>query len=101
MPLPQRFGIIYKPSNPCGSGGPYPHFQVCFGVRMNSGSNLRAQIHELIPKVLDMLSQVKLAREATCVGLASMLAIPDAELASTQRKDVINAEWPVSERRGI
>ena len=66
---------------------------------MNSESNLRAQIHELIPKLLDTLSQVKLAREAKCVGLGSMLAIPDAELDSMQRKDVINVEWAGSDVR--
>jgi len=91
--MPDRFSAIYTPDMPGRGGTSFRWFQVVFAVGPGDGVILRAQIHELFPRILAVLSPLALASEADLISLRARRFIPDSKLGDDHPFMFIEAEW--------
>jgi hypothetical protein len=89
--MPDKFWVTYDPAMPGSDGKPFRWFQVVFAVGPGDIATLRAQVHELFPKMLVALSPLALVREADHVSLRARRFMPD--LGTDRPFMFIQADW--------
>ncbi len=67
--MPDRFSVIYEPEMPGPDGRLLKWFQVVFVVGPGDDAVLRAQVHDLFPKMLAALSALTSVRSADVVSV--------------------------------
>jgi hypothetical protein len=92
--MPDRFSVIYEPEMPGEDGKKsFRWFQVVFAVGPGDTAVLRAQVHELFPKMLSALSALSSVREADVVSLRARRFLPDQDSGFDRPPMFIQADW--------
>ena len=91
--MPDRFSVIYEPEMPGENGKLFRWFQVVFAVGPGDTGALRAQVHELFPKMLTALSPLASVREADVVSLRARRFLPDQDSGFDRPQMFIQADW--------
>lgn len=91
--MPDRFSVIYEPEMPGENGKLFRWFQVVFAVGPGDAAVLRAQVHELFPKMLSALSALASVREADVVSLRARRFLPDQDSGFDRPHMFIQADW--------
>ena len=92
--LPDRFSANYIPDFPRRDGSPTRWFQVVFAVGPGDMTVLRAQVHDLFPRMLTVLAQVNSATSADLVSLRARRHCPDSKIYNPDRPFMfIETEW--------
>ena len=88
------FSVNYLPDFPGRNGTRVRLFQVVFAVGPGEMVDLRSQVHDLFPKMLAALAQVKLAKEANVVSLCARRHCPDSKIYKPGRPFMfIEVDW--------
>lgn len=91
--MPDRFSVIYEPEMPGEDGKIFRWFQVVFAVGPGDASVLRAQVHELFPKMLSALAPLPSVREADVVSLRARRFLQDQDSGFDRPNMFIQADW--------
>lgn len=91
--MPDRFSVIYEPEMPGQAGKLFRWFQVVFAVGPGDTTVLRAQVHELFPRMLAALSLLASVREADVVSLRARRYLPDQDSGFDRPNMFIQADW--------
>lgn len=90
---PGKFSAIYEPEMPEEDGRLYRLFQVVFAVGPGDADVLRAQVHEILPKMLAALSPLASVQQADVVSLRARRFLPDQNPRSDRPSMFIHVDW--------
>ena len=91
--MPDRFSVIYEPEMPGEDGKIFRWFQVVFAIGPGDSADLRAQVHELFPKMLAALSPLASVHKADIVTLRARRFLPDQDPGFDRPNMFIQADW--------
>jgi len=91
--MPDRFSIIYEPQMPGEDGKIFRWFQVVFAVGPGDADVLRAQVHELFPRMLVALSPLPSVHKADVITLRARRFLPDQDPGFDRPYMFIQADW--------
>jgi hypothetical protein len=91
--MPDRFSVLYEPEMPGEDGRIFRWFQVVFAVGPGDAVVLRAQVHELFPRMLAALSPLPSVRKADVVSLRARRFLPDQDPGFDRPYMFIQADW--------
>lgn len=100
--MPGRFSVTYTSDMPRRDGTAVRWFQVVFAVGSGETSVLRTQVHELFPRMLATLTQVRLANDADFISLRARRFCPNTRLLDPAHPVMfIEADWAASAFRAM
>jgi hypothetical protein len=91
--VPGKFSAIYEPEMPDPDGKLFRWFQVAFAVGPGDAKVLRAQVHELFPRMLAALSPLASVHQADVVSLRARRFLPGQSPRSDRPSMFIQADW--------